>query len=321
MEKSNFKQFMAGVLFSTVSFLTWKIISFAVTRKKSIKNSNFNNTININGNPAIQTTSTNSGDTKLNPNDFEIKINTINLVLDTIISNTLIVIKEYYIQFDINNGEETIKKYTKSETIEKLEKFDTELLSKLKLNISSFFTAYMYYHKTDENFKRHADFLVNIKNQFLESTGESLTCFNIDLPQQLTENILKIISNILYLNILYTYLEYKTIYIDKIHGCVPNKEPNFNQIYNSNLEQTRQDVFKYFSIPDKISGIKTQHFLQIYPYTLERDDEIRQKFNKYSKYIEKIMENMILKKFPKAFVQQGNNYMSTAYVVNVSLKY
>ena len=120
----------------------------------------------------------------------------------------------------------------------------------------------------------------------------------ITFPTVVKEEFLKIVTNIFFLT------SYKS-WIDLKNSDSEDKK-SVDEYYQKNLKNVRKMVYSFFKVP-KLPEINTKYLVRLYPFSLSKDDPVKQKYYKYSESINKILENLDKKIIPEFFLSDDTS--------------
>ncbi len=139
-----------------------------------------------------------------------------------------------------------------------------------------------------------------MKNKFLQDF-----VLDIDIPKEISENFLKIVTNIFYLNLYRTWKEYKSLYLFTDAKDIP--EGIVDKIYQKHLKLTRREIYEFFKIKKtnfNLIGAKT--LVRLYPFTLPYKHEIKTKYLKLSDEIDILIDNMSKRIIPEVLLAEND---------------
>lgn len=123
------------------------------------------------------------------------------------------------------------------------------------------------------------------------------TLYPIKFSPKISENYIKIISNIYYINITKTAGKFKEDIIDTnkfmdstidLDGVL---ERVFNDIYKAFLKETRIKVAEFFGVTNhEVFDIPIKTLFRIYPYYLSQDDITRKKYYELTDVVNKLIK-------------------------------
>lgn len=118
--------------------------------------------------------------------------------------------------------------------------------------------------------------------------------YPIHFPENLTNNYLKIISNIYYINMRKVYKQFKLEYVDKNHHFPDNKlaQKAINDLYKSFLKETRNEVIRHFRLIDS-EELPVKYLLRIYPYYFSPYHPIRKTYKELDADVTGIIEKIL----------------------------
>ena len=140
------------------------------------------------------------------------------------------------------------------------------------------------------------------------------TIYPLKFSPKITENYIKIISNIYYVNITKTACKFKEDVIDTnkfsdstvdLEGVL---ERIFNDIYKAFLKETRKKVAEFFGITHhEVFDVPIKTLFRIYPYYLDQDDVTRQKYYKLTEVVNKLIKYLEQRLIIPRFVDPKNS--------------
>ena len=127
------------------------------------------------------------------------------------------------------------------------------------------------------------------------------------------EKYLQIISNIFYFNIKKTY----SMYYNKIKIIIKNnnnalnikeKKEIFNDIYNTNIEETRNEICYFFGIDkDNNLEVNPKLALKIFPYYYNKNHSLRKKYQEINNNVNMIINKIIKMEYKIDVLTNENN--------------
>ena len=127
------------------------------------------------------------------------------------------------------------------------------------------------------------------------------------------EKYLQIISNIFYFNIKKTY----SIYNNKINIIIKNnnnalnlkeKKEIFNDNYNTNIEETRNEICYFFGIDkDNNLEVNPKLALKIFPYYYNKNHSLRKKYQEINNNVNMIINKIIKIEYKIDVLTNENN--------------
>lgn len=127
------------------------------------------------------------------------------------------------------------------------------------------------------------------------------------------EKYLQIISNIFYFNIKKTY----SMYYNKIKIIIKNKnnalnikekKEIFNDIYNTNIEETRNEICYFFGIDkDNNLEVNPKLALKIFPYYYNKNHSLRKKYQEINNNVNIIINKIIKIEYKIDVLTNENN--------------
>jgi hypothetical protein len=123
----------------------------------------------------------------------------------------------------------------------------------------------------------------------------------LDIPSDIHNNFLKIVTNIFYYNGIKTYKELLEIF--------KSQEPkpfSVASVYSKNLKATRKEVYRWFNIKTNYNQVKTIYITRLFIYTLPNDHPIRTQYLRDSAEYDKVLDNLQNKIIPTAFIEDDS---------------
>ena len=127
------------------------------------------------------------------------------------------------------------------------------------------------------------------------------------------EKYLQIISNIFYFNIKKTY----SIYYNKINIIIKNKnnalnikekKEIFNDLYNTNIKETRNEICYFFGIDkDNNLEVNPKLALKIFPYYYNKNHSLRKKYQEINNNVNMIINKIIKIEYKIDVLTNENN--------------
>lgn len=191
---------------------------------------------------------------------------------------------------------------------------EKEIINSFKYSVEDYKKHLQIYMKTNKKIKSY----VTILNLFVQSL-DSKELFMIEFDKAISENYIKIITNIYHLNLTRTYSKYAEN---------PNVEPNiikakngneqarytltqiFNEIYKNELDKTRDEIIQFFGLKKhSLFEIPIKILLRIYPLYLDSNGEVRKKYKQVTDNVNNIINRLELKEEMNEFIDQSDpNY-------------
>ena len=176
---------------------------------------------------------------------------------------------------------------------------ENEKIKTLGISNEEFEEYILEYKDEDIEITKNLNLIQKVLNSFKQRKLPVIN-FGFIIP----DKYLQIISNIYYFNLIKSY----SIYLDKINKLYNNnnkeiilnlgyKEKNeiFNNIYNSNLKETRKKVIEFFGIDkDNNLEINIKLALRIFPFYYDKEHNLRKKHQEINDNVNKLI-NIILK--------------------------
>jgi hypothetical protein len=161
------------------------------------------------------------------------------------------------------------------------------------------------YIKSKENSEINAKFqtLEALKQEFIKDNAKPLI---ITYPKEITDNFLKIISNIFYQTLRKVSNEVKKelleegriISQDEIHQMV-------RDCYEKNLPGIRKEIFKFFGIPSK-GEMSRKMLVRMYVYSMRKGEKVRTAYENLTQTLYKVEANLKEKIFPTEFIDSNS---------------
>lgn len=120
----------------------------------------------------------------------------------------------------------------------------------------------------------------------------------------ISSNYLKIISNLFYLVLRKVSVSIKRKFIDDFEYANKleiEKEDEVRKEYTLNLEEKRNEVFKFFKVEDD-SLITSRCLVRVFTHSLSVNDPIRVKYLELNSYLNQIESNMVKNIFAEEFI-------------------
>jgi hypothetical protein len=141
-------------------------------------------------------------------------------------------------------------------------------------------------YRSNDLISQKVQFIDNLFAEFMRE-GE----VNIHIPKELSENFLKIISNIFYLNLQKVTVDIKKDIFDKGVTVTSDEMKDFiSKSYERHLTVTRKQVLRFFGV--RANEIKSRTLLRAYTYMLSPFDQNRVVYEKYINLKEKITNDL-----------------------------
>ena len=219
----------------------------------------------------------------------------------------------------INQKKEIEEKINEKNNSENKESIDNEILF-LLLQIESEeiknlgitkeeFQEYIIEYKDDDTeIEKNYNLIQKVLDSFrLRKLPE------INLGFIIPEKYLQIISNIFYFNIKKTY----SMYYNKIKIIIKNnnnalnikeKKEIFNDIYNTNIEETRNEICYFFGIDkDNNLEVNPKLALKIFPYYYNKNHSLRKKYQEINNNVNIIINKIIKIEYKIDVLTNENN--------------
>jgi len=152
-----------------------------------------------------------------------------------------------------------------------------QYISSLKLYINNY-----------ESIRKHIELISNFKKNV-----ENFELFPIDFGEVITKNYLKIVSNIYYLNMRRVQINFRKYCIEKKASFKDEKElyDIINNLYSKYLKETREEVKKFFDIPEH-KDFDLKILLRLYYYYLNPFDQNRIRMDEINDEVNRMLTNM-----------------------------
>jgi len=205
-----------------------------------------------------------------------------------------------------NNTE--IKENIDNEILYLLLQVENEEIKSLEITKEEFQEYLMKYKEEDINIEKNYNLIQKVFNSLKQRKLPEIN-FGFIIP----EKYLQIISNIFYLNIKKTY----SIYYNKINMIITNKSNElnikekkeiFNDIYNTNIKETRNEICYFFGIDkDNNLEINPKLALKIFPYYYDINHSLRKKYQEINNSVNMIINKIIKIKYKIDVLTNENN--------------
>ena len=245
----------------------------------------------------------------------------ISKIIKRISNLSIYIMFQYYdSKNEITNQKKEIEEKTNEKNISEVnESLDNEILF-LLLQIESEeiknlgitkeeFQEYLIEYKDDDiEIEKNYNLIQKVLDSFkLRKLPE------INLGFIIPEKYLQIISNIFYFNIKKTY----SIYYNKINIIIKNKnnalnikekKEIFNDIYNTNIEETRNEICYFFGIDkDNNLEVNPKLALKIFPYYYNKNHSLRKKYQEINNNVNMIINKIIKIEYKIDVLTNENN--------------
>jgi len=124
---------------------------------------------------------------------------------------------------------------------------------------------------------------------------------NVEFPEEIKNNFLKIVSNIYFINLYKTWKDFKAEFLHLDQNGIPKKI--VDTLYQKHLKETRREVYEFFKVP-KTKLFDSKNYVRLYPFSLPLKDFIKSKYFKISDEIDILCENMNKKIIPEIFLTE-----------------
>ena len=219
----------------------------------------------------------------------------------------------------MNQKKETEEKINEKNNTESKENLDNEILylllqveneelKSLEITKEEFQEYLMKYKEEDIKIEKNYNLIQKVFNSLKQRKLPEIN-FGFIIP----EKYLQIISNIFYLNIKKTY----PIYYNKINMIITNKSNElnikekkeiFNDIYNINIKDTRNEICYFFGIDkDNNLEINPKLALKIFPYYYDKNHSLRKKYQEINKCVNMIINKIIKIEYKIDVLTNENN--------------
>ena len=245
----------------------------------------------------------------------------ISKIIKRISNLSIYIMFQYYdSKNEITNQKKEIEEKTNEKNISEVnESLDNEILF-LLLQIESEeiknlgitkeeFQEYIIEYKDDDTeIEKNYNLIQKVLDSFkLRKLPE------INLGFIIPEKYLQIISNIFYFNIKKTY----SMYYNKIKIIIKNKnnalnikekKEIFNDIYNTNIEETRNEICYFFGIDkDNNLEVNPKLALKIFPYYYNKNHSLRKKYQEINNNVNIIINKIIKIEYKIDVLTNENN--------------
>ena len=128
-----------------------------------------------------------------------------------------------------------------------------------------------------------------------------------EFPKNISNNYLKIISNLFYLTLRKCSIQMKTLLLSGELKDIPKLSDYVKDLYMKNLGEVRERVCLFFKVEDD-SLISSRTLLRVYTHYLKKDDEVRIQYQKLNEILDEIEKNMCIGIFPEEFFDNESKY-------------
>ena len=185
---------------------------------------------------------------------------------------------------------------------------ENEELKSLEITKEEFQEYLIKYKEEDIKIEKNYNLIQKVFNSLKQRKLPEIN-FGFIIP----EKYLQIISNIFYFNIKKTY----PIYYNKINMIITNKSNElnikekkeiFNDIYNTNIKDTRNEICYFFGIDkDNNLEINPKLALKIFPYYYDKNHSLRKKYQEINKSVNMIINKIIKIEYKIDVLTNENN--------------
>ena len=205
-----------------------------------------------------------------------------------------------------NNSE--IKESIDNEILFLLLQIENEEIKNLGITKEEFQEYLIEYKDEDKEIEKNYNLIQKVLDSFKLRKLPEIN-FGFIIP----EKYLQIISNIFYFNIKKTY----SIYYNKINIIIKNnnnalnlkeKKEIFNDIYNTNIEETRNEICYFFGIDkDNNLEVNPKLALKIFPYYYNKNHSLRKKYQEINNNVNIIINKIIKIEYKIDVLTNENN--------------
>ena len=205
-----------------------------------------------------------------------------------------------------NNSE--IKESIDNEILFLLLQIENEEIKNLGITKEEFQEYLIEYKDEDKEIEKNYNLIQKVLDSFKLRKLPEIN-FGFIIP----EKYLQIISNIFYFNIKKTY----SIYYNKINIIIKNdntalnikeKKEIFNDIYNTNIEETRNEICYFFGIDkDNNLEVNPKLALKIFPYYYNKNHSLRKKYQEINNNVNMIINKIIKIEYKIDVLTNENN--------------
>eukprot|EP00340_Litonotus_pictus_P000437 CAMPEP_0170515678 /NCGR_PEP_ID=MMETSP0209-20121228/2082_1 /TAXON_ID=665100 ORGANISM="Litonotus pictus, Strain P1" /NCGR_SAMPLE_ID=MMETSP0209 /ASSEMBLY_ACC=CAM_ASM_000301 /LENGTH=438 /DNA_ID=CAMNT_0010800271 /DNA_START=6 /DNA_END=1322 /DNA_ORIENTATION=+ len=139
---------------------------------------------------------------------------------------------------------------------------------------------------------------ITVLNLFMQGLDKK-ELYPLHFSPALTNNYIKIISNIYYINITKSAQKFKQEIMDanKFSDSDPKQMPVlekiFNDMYKAFLKDTRQEVADFYGVKGHdVFELPVKVLLRIYPFYLEQNEEARKKYHALTENVNKLIGHL-----------------------------
>ena len=191
-----------------------------------------------------------------------------------------------------------------NEILNILLQIENEEIKSLKITNEEFHQYLSEYKDKDKEIAKNFNLIQKVINSFKKRKLPNIN-FGFILP----EKYLQIISNLFYFNLKKTY----KIYYNKINSAkklfnIKEKKEIFNDIYNSNIKETRTEICNFYGIDkDNNLEIDIKLALKIFPFYFDMNHPLRKKYKEINSNVNKIINKIILNEYKIDVLTNENN--------------
>ena len=245
----------------------------------------------------------------------------ISKIIKRISNLSIYIMFQYYdSKNEITNQKKEIEEKTNEKNISEVnESLDNEILflllqieneeiKNLGITKEEFQEYLIEYKDDDKEIEKNYNLIQKVLDSFKLRKLPEIN-FGFIIP----EKYLQIISNIFYFNIKKTY----SIYYNKINIITKNnnnalnikeKKEIFNDIYNTNIKETRNEICYFFGIDkDNNLEINPKLALKIFPYYYNKNHSLRKKYQEINNNVNMIINKIIKIEYKIDVLTNENN--------------
>ena len=245
----------------------------------------------------------------------------ISKIIKRISNLSIYIMFQYYdSKNEITNQKKEIEEKTNEKNISEVnESLDNEILflllqieseeiKNLGITKEEFQEYLIEYKDEDKEIEKNYNLIQKVLDSFKLRKLPEIN-FGFIIP----EKYLQIISNIFYFNIKKTY----SIYYNKINIIIKNnnnalnikeKKEIFNDIYNTNIEETRNEICYFFGIDkDNNLEVNPKLALKIFPYYYNKNHSLRKKYQEINNNVNIIINKIIKIEYKIDVLTNENN--------------
>ena len=201
-----------------------------------------------------------------------------------------------------------IKESIDNEILFLLLQIENEEIKNLGITKEEFQEYLIEYKDEDKEIEKNYNLIQKVLDSFKLRKLPEIN-FGFIIP----EKYLQIISNIFYFNIKKTY----SIYYNKINIIIKNnnnalnlkeKKEIFNDIYNTNIEETRNEICYFFGTDkDNNLEVNPKLALKIFPYYYNKNHSLRKKYQEINNNVNIIINKIIKIEYKIDVLTNENN--------------